>query len=97
MYILRFKVENLDAVSGRRAQPVAIGREDEGMYGVTSFERIQVFAIVQVPQHSDTVFAARGSKGAIRGNGHGVDVARVPVVVCAELAFRQLPDLVYKP
>ena len=97
MHILRFEVEDFNAVSGRRTQPVAIGREDEGMYGVPSFKRIQVFAVVQVPQHGDTVLAARGSKGAIGGNSHGVDVARMTVMVCAELAFRQFPDLFCKP
>ena len=96
-YILRFEVEDLNAVSSRRAQPVAIRREDKGMYGVTSFKRIQVFAVVQVPQHGDAVLAARGSKGAIRGNGDSVDVASMAVVVCAELAFRQFPDLFHKP
>jgi hypothetical protein len=42
-----------------------------------------VFAVVEVPEHGDAVFAAR----AVGRDGDGVDVPGVAVVVCAELAF----------
>lgn len=52
-----------------------------------------MLALVEIPEHSNTILAARSGERAVRGNGHGVDVARVPIVVGLQLEFRQFPDL----
>ena len=60
MYALALKVEDLDARCSCRAEPVAVGREDKGIDNVTGLERVQVLALVEVPEHGDTVLAAGG-------------------------------------
>lgn len=91
--LLALKVEDLDARCGRRAEPVAVGREDKGVDDVAGLERVEMLALVEVPEHGDTVLATGRRKGAIRGNRDGVDVASVAVVVSLELELRKLPDL----
>ena len=93
VYALALKVEDLDARCGRSTPPVAVGGEDEGVDDVTCLERVQVLALVQVPEHSDAVLAAGGRERTIRRDGNGVDVAGVAVVVGLELELRELPDL----
>lgn len=46
-----------------------------------------MLALVKIPEHGDTVFAARGRKRAIGGDRDGIDVARVPVVIGLQLEF----------
>ena len=53
-----------------------------------------MFALVQVPEHGDTVLATGSGQGTVGRDGEGVDVSSVSVVVGLELAFGQLPDLV---
>ena len=60
---------------------------------VVGVERVQVLALVQVPQHGGAVLAARGAERAVGGDGDGVDVTGVTDVVGLELAARKLPDL----
>jgi hypothetical protein len=52
-----------------------------------------VLAVVKVPKHGDTVLSSGGSERSIGGNGEGVDVTSVAVVVGLELALGKLPDL----
>ena len=52
-----------------------------------------MLALVQVPEHGDTVLATGGSEGAIGRHGDGVDVASVAVVVGLQLELREFPDL----
>jgi hypothetical protein len=54
-----------------------------------------VFAVVEIPEHGDTILATGGSKRPIRRYGNSVDVSGVPVVICAELALGKLPYLAY--
>lgn len=63
------------------------------MNDITSFQRVKMLSIVQVPQHSDAVLSTRSGQGTIGGNGDSVDVASVTVVVCSQLALGELPDL----
>lgn len=46
-----------------------------------------MLALVKIPEHGDTVFAARGRKRAIGGDRDGINVARVPVVIGLQLEF----------
>ena len=91
--LLALEVEDFDTAGGGSAEPVAIGREDEGVDNVTGFEGVEVLALVQVPEHSDTVLTARGGKRTIGRDGDGVNVSGVSVVVGLELELGQFPDL----
>jgi hypothetical protein len=90
---LALKVEDLDRAGGGGAEPVAVGGEDKGVDNVTSLERVEVLAVVEVPKHGDAVLATRGSEGSVGGDGKGVDVTGVTVVVGLELALGELPNL----
>ena len=93
MHLLALMVENLDARCSRRAEPVAVGRENKGVDDVTGLERVEVLALVEIPEHGDTILTTGRRKGAIRGNRNGVDVTSVAVVVSLELKLGKLPDL----
>ena len=80
-------------MSSGSAQPVAVRREHEGVDDVTSLERVQVLALVEVPKHGDAVLAAGRRERTIGRDRDGVDVAGVTVVVGLELELRELPDL----
>ena len=53
-----------------------------------------MLALVEVPEHGDTVLASRGAEGTVGRDGDGGDVAGVAKVVGAQLALGKLPDLV---
>jgi len=93
---LGLQVPDLDAGRGGSAQPVAVGREDQGVDDIVTLalQGVQVLALVEVPEHGDTVTSTRGAKRAIRRDGDGVNVTRVSNVVGAQLALGELPDLV---
>lgn len=55
-----------------------------------------MLALVQIPQHSDTVLSTGSTQGTVGGNGNVVDVAGVTVVVGLQLALGQIPDLIAK-
>ena len=56
-------------------------------------ERVEVFGLVEVPEHGCAVFPARGAEGAIGGDGDGVDVAGVADVIGLDAAGGEFPDL----
>ncbi len=91
--VFGFQVPDLDSRLGGGAEPVAVGREAERIDDRTGLERVQVLAIVEIPEHSNTVFATRGAKRTVGRNGDGVDVASVAVVVGLELALGKIPNL----
>ena len=90
---LGVEVPDLDGRTGTGAKPVTVGGEDEGVDDVSSVKRAKVLALVQVPQHGDTVLATRGAEGTVRGNSDGVDVAGVSGQVSNQLAVLEVPDL----
>ena len=65
LHALALKVEDLDAGCGRCAKPVAVGGEDEGVDNVTGLQRVQVLALVEVPEHGDTILSARGRERTV--------------------------------
>jgi len=85
--ILGFKVKDLDAGCGGGTQPVSVGREDEGVDNVACLERVEVLALIEVPEHGNTVFATRSREGSVGGDRNCVDVARVSVMVGLQLEF----------
>lgn len=90
---LLLEVEDDDAAGSGSAQPVPVGGEDKGMDLVVGVERVQVLALIKIPEHRGTVLATRGAQRSIGGDGDGVDVAGVANVVGLELAARELPNL----
>ena len=90
---LLLQIEDDDGGSGGGAQPIAVGREDEGVNFVAGGEGVEVLGLVEVPEHGGAVFAAGGAEGAIGRDGDGVDVARVADVVGLDAAVGELPDL----
>ena len=93
IYALALEIEDLDACRGGSAEPVAVGGEDEGVDDVTGLEGVEVLALVEVPEHGNTILAAGGSERAVGRDRDGVDVAGVAVVVGLELELRELPNL----
>jgi len=60
---------------------------------IASGQGVEVLGFVQVPKHGGAILATGGAKGAVGGNGDGVDVASVPDVVGLNAAGGELPDL----
>jgi len=92
---LGLQVPDLDAGRGGSAQPVAVGREDQGVDNVIALalQRVQVLALVEVPEHGDTIASTGSAEGTIGGDSDGVNVPGVSDVVGAQLALGELPDL----
>lgn len=90
---LALKVKDLDAAGGGSAEPVAVRAEDQGVDDIAGLQRVQVLAIVEVPQHGNTILATRGSERTVRRDRDGVDVAGVAIVVGTKLALAELPNL----
>lgn len=93
LHSLAFKIEDLDAGRRRSAEPVPVGREDKRIDDVTRLKGVKMLALVEVPEHGDTVLATGCGEGTVGRNGDGVDVASVAVVVGLELELLELPDL----
>lgn len=67
--------------------------EDEGVDRVSGLEGVEVLALVEVPEHGDSILSSGRAERTIGRDGDGVDVTGVTVVVGAELALGELPDL----
>lgn len=52
-----------------------------------------MLALVEVPEHGDTITSTRGAEGTIGRDSDRVDVAGVSNMVGAQLALGELPDL----
>lgn len=90
---LLLEVEDDDGARGGGAQPVAIGGEDESVDLVARGKGVEVFGLVEVPEHGCAVFAAGSTEGAVGGDCDGVDVAGVADVVGLDAAGGEFPDL----
>jgi len=60
--ILGLKVKDLDTGCCGCAQPVSVGREDKSVDDISCFERVEVLALVEIPEHSDTILASRSGE-----------------------------------
>jgi hypothetical protein len=90
---LGFQIPNLDGIVSGGTQPVTVRRKDEAIDNVTSIQRIQTFAFIQIPKHGRVVFATGCGQRAIGTHTDRVEVSRVSHQVVAELAVGQVPDL----
>jgi hypothetical protein len=93
LHSLGLEVEDLDRRGGGGTEPVSVGGEDEGVDNVSGLEGVEVLALVEVPKHGDTILSTGGGEGSIGGDGEGVDVTGVTVVVGLQLALAELPNL----
>jgi len=90
---LGLEIPDLDGLLGGSAQPITVGGEDEGVDGITSGERVQVLALLEIPEHGNSVLSSGSAERTIRGDGDGVQISSVSDEVGAELAVTQVPDL----
>jgi len=92
-FALLLQVENGDAARCRSAEPVAVGREDEGMDLISGLKRVEVFRFIEIPEHSGAILPTGGAEGSVGGDGDSVDVAGVTDVVGLDPARGEFPDL----
>ena len=90
---LGLEVPDLNAVVGGGTEPVVLGGERQGVDGGASGQRVQVLALIDVPEHGSSVLATRGDEGTIRGDGQSVDDSVVADKVGSQLAVGQVPHL----
>lgn len=90
---LALKIPDLDGTSSGSAQPVTVGREDEGGDDVSGVEGVETAALLEIPEEGSSVATTRGAKGTIGRDGDGVDVSGVTNEVGAELAVVEVEDL----
>jgi len=93
-FALLLQVENGDAARCRSAEPVAVGREDEGMDLISGLKRVEVFRFIEIPEHSGAILSTGGAEGSVGGDGDSVDVAGVANVVGLDAARGEFPDLI---
>jgi len=79
--LLALEVPDLNRRTGRHTQPIAVGREAQGVYDVVVVQSVQMLAFIQVPQHRLKVLSSRRAKGAVGRYGNGVQVSRVSDMV----------------
>jgi len=90
---LGFEIPDLNALISGSAEPVVLWRESQSVDGRSSSQRVQVLALVDVPEHSSAVRTTRGNQRTIRGDSQGVDDTSVANQVSSELAVSQVPNL----
>lgn len=59
----------------------------------TTFQLIQVFAFVQIPQHGSTIFPTWGTQWTIRWAADSVQIASMSQEVCQQLQICEAPNL----
>ena len=62
---LGLEVKDLDRGRGSGTEPVPVGREDQSVDNVTGFETVQVLAVVEIPEHGDSILSSGSGKRAI--------------------------------
>ena len=65
---LALKIPDLDGGSGGGAEPVAVGREAQGVDNVGVVEGVQPFVVVQVSQHGFAVLQRKTNKSNVQRN-----------------------------
>jgi hypothetical protein len=90
---LGLEIPDLDTVSGSSTEPVTVRREGKSVNERTSFQRVEVLSIVQVPEHNNTVLTSGSTERTIGRDGNRVDITVVTNEVGTELHLGQIPDL----
>jgi hypothetical protein len=90
---LGLEIPDLDTVGGSSTEPVTVGGESKSVNKRTSFQRVEVLGIVQVPEHDNTVLTSGSTERTIGRDGNSVDITVVADEVGTELELGQIPDL----
>jgi hypothetical protein len=90
---LALEIPDSDSRVGGSAQPVASWGESERVDDISTLKRVQVLALIEIPESDATVFSSRSAQRTVRGNSDSVDVTRVTSQVVLQLAVTQVPDL----
>jgi len=91
--VLGDEIPDLNSLLGGSDEPVSVGREGKSMDDISSIERVEMFAFVEVPEHGSSVLSSGSTERTVRGDSDSVDVISVSGEVGAELAVGQVPDL----
>jgi len=91
--LLALKIKDFNTAGSGRTEPVSIGREYKCVYNIPRFEGVEVFPLIQIPEHGDAILAPRSSQRTIRRYRNGIDETGVTIVISLQLEFGQLPDL----
>ena len=70
-----------------------VWREAKGRNNIIVIESVQMFAIIEIPEHGFAVFTATGAQRTVGRHGHRVQVPRVPRMVDFQAAIGQIPHL----
>jgi hypothetical protein len=90
---LALQIPDHDTAASGSTEPVSGRWEAQGVDLIFGFEGVEMFRVVQVPEHGGTVLSSWCAERTIWGDGDCVDVSSVSEMVGAKLAFGQFPDL----
>eukprot|EP00978_Attheya_sp_CCMP212_P014596 scaffold37301_cov47-Attheya_sp.AAC.4 len=90
---LALQIPDLDVLVRGGAEPVAVGGKDQGIDNLTSIERVETLAFIQIPKHGSSVLASGGTERTIGRDTDSVKVSGVSHEVVAKLAGGEGPDL----
>ena len=93
MNLLALEIKDFNTAGSGRAEPVSIGREYKRIYDIPCFEGVEVFPLIQIPEHCDAILAPRRSQRTVRGYRDGINETSVTIVIGLQLEFGQFPDL----
>lgn len=91
-----FQIPNLDAWSSSSAKPVSVGAEAQSVdhdWHTVSGQGVQVFALIEIPEHGHAVFASGCTQGTVWWNCDCVEESSMPNVICLYAAVGQIPNL----
>lgn len=91
--VLGFEIPDFDAGAGGGAKPITVGREGQRVDRIGVIQRVQMFAVIQIPKHGLGVLAAGSAQRTVRRHRDGVQIAGVTDVVGLQLAVSQVPYL----
>lgn len=90
---LLLKIEDLDAGGGGSTEPVARGRENNGLNAVAGIESVELLALSEIPEDDLTVLTTGGAEGTIGRDSDAVDVTLVTDEVVLDVEALGLPNL----
>ena len=94
-HVLALKIPNLDGWASGSAQPVAVGRKAKRVDCVGVIQSVQMFAIIEIPQHGFGILTTRSTQRTIGRHGYSVKITRVSNVVGLQFTISQIPYLEY--
>jgi hypothetical protein len=90
---LGFEIPDFNALISGSAEPVVLGGESQSVDSRSGSQRVQVLALIDIPEHSSSVLTTRSNQRTVWGNGQGVNDTSVTNQVGSELAVSQVPYL----